>query len=168
MKLVLIGYMASGKSAIGKLLANKLNYQFIDLDDYIVSKENCSISELFKNKGEIYFRLKETEYLQVLLESKDNIVLSTGGGTPCYGNNMNIINKLSESIYLKSSVKTIYNRLLSEKDSRPLVASIKNDDLIEFIGKHLFERAPFYEQATSIIKTDKMNLDEVVDSILHR
>ena len=84
MIIVLIGYMASGKSTIGRILADKLNYSFIDLDDYIEEKEQTSVSEIFKSKGEIYFRKLETTSLQALLNNKDNLVLSLGGGTPCY------------------------------------------------------------------------------------
>ena len=98
MKIVLLGYMASGKSSIGKKLAKILNVPFVDLDDLISEKEKLSIPEIFKTKGEIYFRKKEIENLENFFQ-KDKFVLAVGGGTPCYGNNMDLINDNSISIY---------------------------------------------------------------------
>ena len=88
MKIVLLGYMASGKSTIGKQLSKKLSVQFLDLDDYISEKEQMSISEIFDKKGEVYFRLIEHKYLKAVLEKEEDFILSLGGGTPCYANNM--------------------------------------------------------------------------------
>ena len=93
MKIVLLGYMASGKSNIGKKLSKKLSMSFIDLDDYIIEKEKMTISDIFKAKGEIYFRLIENKYLKEILLEKKDFILSLGGGTPCYANNMEEINK---------------------------------------------------------------------------
>lgn len=165
MKIVLIGYMASGKSAVGLKLSNKYNLPFVDLDDYIEKKEKKTISTIFKEKGEIYFRLKEAECLEELLTSNENLVLSLGGGTPCYGNNMDVIIKNSISYYLKTSIKTIHSRLISEKNKRPLVANIKEENLSEFIAKHLFERSIFYQRSNKTITTDQRTIDEVVDMI---
>ncbi|MDD3723627.1 MAG: shikimate kinase, partial [Lutibacter sp.] len=97
MKIVLLGYMASGKSAVGRILSEKLNIQFIDLDSFIEEKEQLSISEIFETKGEIYFRKIEGIYLQELLNSKESTVISLGGGTPCYGNNIDLIENKSNS-----------------------------------------------------------------------
>jgi len=165
MKIVLIGYMASGKSAIGKVLSTKLNTDFIDLDAYIESQEKMLISTIFSQKGEIYFRKKEGFYLKQLLNTEKNQVISVGGGTPCYGNNMNEINKYATSIYLKTSIKTIYNRLLTEKDKRPLVANIKNENLQEFIAKHLFERIPYYEKANFTLDSNEKKVEKLVSEI---
>ncbi len=165
MKIVLIGYMASGKSAVGLKLSNKYNLPFVDLDAYIEKKEKKTISTIFKEKGEIYFRLKEAEYLEELLTSNENLVLSLGGGTPCYGNNMDVIIKNSISYYLKTSINTIHSRLISEKNKRPLVANIKEENLSEFIAKHLFERSIFYQRSNKTITTDQHTIDEVVDMI---
>jgi len=167
MRLILLGYMGSGKSSIGKILSNTLHVPLIDLDEHIVSHEKMSIADIFKDKGEIYFRRKETEYLSELLLHKDNFILAVGGGTPCYGNNMNIINSNSISIYLKSSINTIYDRVSNEKNKskRPLISEIKNDDLKEFIAKHLFERSPYYEKANFTIITDHKTQKEVAEEI---
>ncbi len=139
MKIVLLGYMASGKSTIGREISKKLDMKFIDLDDYISKREKTSISEIFKVKGEIYFRRIENLYLSEILNSKDSIILSLGGGTPCYSNNMELIlNSEASSIYIKASIKTLVARLTSEKNKRPLVADLENDKLIEFVAKASF------------------------------
>jgi shikimate kinase len=144
-----------------------MNMDFIDLDAFIESQENMRIANIFATKGEIYFRKIESKYLYKLLESTKDYILSVGGGTPCYGNNLNEIKTYAKSIYLKASIKTIYNRLLLESDKRPLVSEIPKDKLEEFIAKHLFERTVFYEQANfSIEVLDKMP-DEIVLEIMH-
>ena len=165
MKIVLIGYMGSGKSVIGAALSKKKNLEFIDLDSYIEKKEDCTISDIFKFKGEIYFRKIEGVYLKELLSSSNNFILSLGGGTPCYGKNMDLILHTSNSIYLKSSISELFNRLKNETNHRPLIATIGLHNLKEYIAKHLFERAPYYEQATIVIETDKKSITKIVDEI---
>ncbi|NLP58291.1 shikimate kinase [Lutibacter sp. B1] len=166
MRIVLLGYMASGKSAIGKALAKKKDLKIIDLDSYIEEREQMSISNIFSDKGEIYFRKKEGEYLNELFDLYDNCIISVGGGTPCYGNNMDSISKNSTAIYLKASIDTIFNRLLRGAAKRPLVATIGTDNLKEYIAKHLFERSPYYERAHKTIKVDDKSIDENVNAIL--
>ena len=163
MKIVLVGYMGSGKSTIGKLLAGNLDYEFIDLDDYIESFEKMEIPKIFKLNGEIYFRKKEFEYLNEILHTKDNFVLSTGGGTPCYGENMNAILEATPNVfYEKISIAGLINRLISEKEHRPLISNIPNEELPDFIGKHLFERSYFYSQANHSLLCDENSKEEVV------
>ena len=166
MKIVLLGYMASGKSTIGREISKKLDMKFIDLDDYISKREKTSISEIFKVKGEIYFRRIENLYLSEILNSKDSIILSLGGGTPCYSNNMELIlSSEASSIYIKASIKTLVARLTSEKNKRPLVAELENDKLIEFVAKHLFERRFFYEQASITVNTEDKSIEEITTEI---
>lgn len=168
MKIVLLGYMASGKSTIGQILAQKMDVPFIDLDDFIAEKENLSISELFKTKGEIYFRKKETHYLKELLMKEDQFVLALGGGTPCFGKNMDIVNQFGISFYLKSTLQNTFNILskIENKQIRPLISEIKNENLKEFIAKHLFERAPFYEQALNVITISEKSMEAIAGEIV--
>jgi len=166
MKIVLLGYMASGKSTIGREISKKLDMKFIDLDHYVSKRENSSISEIFKVKGEIYFRRIESLYLSEILNSKGNFILSLGGGTPCYSNNMELIlNSEASSIYIKTSIKTIVSRLTAEKSKRPLVADLENDKLTEFVAKHLFERRFFYEQATITMNTEDKSAEEITTEL---
>ncbi len=166
MKIVLLGYMASGKSAVGKLLSSKLNLEFIDLDSYIEISEEATISSIFKNKGEIYFRRKESECLKELLNLKENCIISLGGGTPCYGTNMEYIKDSSKSFYLNASIDTIFNRLKGETLQRPLVATIGEEHLKEYIGKHLFERIVFYKEADETIIVNNKSVESIVEEIL--
>ncbi|SNR15730.1 shikimate kinase [Tenacibaculum jejuense] len=166
MKIILLGYMGSGKSTIGKSISEHENLPFIDLDHYIESKLNKSISEIFDLEGEIFFRLKEHEYLKELLNREDDFILSLGGGTPCYAGNMDVINSMGvNSIYLRTSIQTIVGRLKDEKESRPLVAKLNDEELHEFIAKHLFERSFFYEQALHKVNTSDKNVDEIISDI---
>ena len=166
MTLVLIGYMGSGKSVIGQSLANTLQLDYLDLDDYIQSKENKSISEIFRSNGEIYFRKKESEYLHQIL-SKENAVISLGGGTPCYAKNMGaVLDSKTTSIYLRATVKTLSDRLFTERRKRPLIAHLQTEEeLLEFVGKHLFERSNFYEQCHYTVDTNGKSVESVVDEI---
>jgi len=168
MKIILLGYMASGKSTIGRLLAEEKKLDFIDLDEYIEEQEEKTISDIFKDDGEIYFRLKEHEYLKELLEKEESFILSLGGGTPCYANNMELINSFDNvsSYYLKATPKTIKDRLLLQRDKRPLVAKLSDEELHEFIAKHLFERSFYYEQASNKIIIDDKSIEEVAKELL--
>lgn len=166
MKIILLGYMASGKSSIGKKLAKQLAMNFIDLDDYIIEKEKMSIQEIFSKKGEIYFRRIENMYLKEILLEDKRYILSLGGGTPCYANNMEEINKgQSISIYLQGSIPTMVKRLIKKKSKRPLIASLTDDKIPEFVAKHIFERRFFYEQAKITIKIDDKSKSELVKEL---
>ena len=147
-----MGYMASGKSTVGQLLASELGIRFIDLDEYIEEQEKKSIKNIFSEKGEIYFRKLEHRTLQKILQEDESVVLSTGGGTPCYGNNMQtILEQADYSIYLQMSIPDLVDRIAGEKEHRPLVKDIPDADLPEFVGKHLFERVPYYSQAGHVV-----------------
>lgn len=112
MKIVLLGYMGSGKSFIGQKLAQKMNLKHYDLDEYIERKEQMSIAKIFSEKGEVYFRKIEHIYLKEIVNIDQNFVLSLGGGTPCYFNNMDmLLNNDIKTIYLKTSVTVLVERL---------------------------------------------------------
>ena len=136
----LIGYMGSGKSHISKVLSQKLDVKLIDFDKEIIFRNNMSIPEIFEKRGEIFFRKQEKLLLEEILSTEKTCILSLGGGTPAYYNNIEIITQKSTSIYLRTSVKTLTERLLKQKQKRPLIAKISDADLPEFIAKHLFER----------------------------
>ena len=165
MVISLIGYMGCGKSHISKVLSKKMGLKLIDLDKEIISRNNKSITEIFEKQGEIYFRKQERAILEEIFNSEKDCILSLGGGTPAYYNNIEIINQYSGSIYLRSSVRTLTERLLKQKQKRPLIANIADEDLPEFIAKHLFERQVFYAQAKYTVSTDDKTPEQIVDEI---
>ncbi len=168
MNIVLIGYMGSGKSLIGSHLAKKIDYKFIDLDQYIEKNEACSISKIFKDSGDIYFRKIETNYLIKCLSENNNIVLSLGGGTPCYNDNLKNINSTNiTSIYLKNNNVELSKRLYKNNNNRPLISAIKSEKkMIEFVSKHLFEREVYYNKANITIDCYKKDTDAICDLII--
>jgi shikimate kinase len=168
MKIILLGYMGSGKSTIGKALANELNLSFVDLDHAIENEIGMSIRDYFEASGELKFRRLENEVLKKILNENNDMILSTGGGTPCYGNNLDLMKMTfnAKVFYLKATIKTLTERLVSEKDIRPLIQSIGDDDLPEFIGKHLFERSNFYLQAHHVVDIDQKSVETIVKEIV--
>ena len=164
----LLGYMGSGKTHIAKILSEKLKFEHLDLDKFVVSKNKCSVAELFEKKGELFFRKLERQALEEILATKNNVVLSLGGGTPVYYNNMEIINHLSTSFFLQTSVTTLVERLKKQKEKRPLIARIDDLDLPEFVAKHLFERNPYYSKAQHIIQTQNKSADEIILDICNK
>ncbi|MHC5310149.1 shikimate kinase [Myroides sp. LJL116] len=163
-KIILLGYMGSGKSTIGQKLAQQLHLPFIDLDQQIEKQLGKSVSDIFKEHGEIYFRKKEHEILHSLLEQKTPFVLSLGGGTPCYANN-HLALKLDQvtSIYLKGSIATLASRLEKAKEHRPLLNQKMDDTLETYIAKHLFDRSYFYYKAKHVLSIDDKSIDQVVE-----
>lgn len=168
MTIVLIGYMGSGKSTVGRHLSKIIEFDYVDLDDYIEEKEGMTITELFSIKGEIYFRKIESLYLKEII-SLDGTVISLGGGTPCYGHNMQMILNADnlKSIYLKLTLPKLVERLGNEKNSRPLISHLESEaQLTEFIGKHLFERSYFYNKANIILSIDGKSIEEISEDIV--
>jgi shikimate kinase len=169
MKIVLIGYMGSGKSTVGIELGAVLGCKFIDLDNYIEFLEDKPISKIFKEKGEIYFRKLENRILKDLMSSENNVIISTGGGTPCYGNTMEFLKRQEETvtIYLKTSLTVLGDRLFTERVNRPLIAHIDDKAiLIDFISKHLFERSFYYNQAKLKIDTENAAVGRIIEKIV--
>lgn len=168
MIVVLLGYMGVGKTSVGKSLAAILDQKFVDLDSYITQKEQVEITELFRTKGEIYFRSLESKSLREIIQTKDDIVLALGGGTPCYADNMELLKntKKVHTFYLKLSIFNLVERLFDKKKERPLIAHIQNkEQLTEYIGKHLFERSNYYSQADHVIDCNQKSIEEIALSI---
>lgn len=165
-KVVLVGYMGSGKSVLAKKLAEKLNVSCLEMDDLIEKKTKMSIKNIFSEKGELYFRKIEHQLFAEKMKSDEIFVLSTGGGTPCYFNNHELLKEDNcFSIYLQASVNTLYSRLNHQKESRPLLTQFHGDELKEFIAKHLFERSYFYNQAKYKVAVDNKSIDEIVSEM---
>ena len=142
MRIALLGYMGSGKTTVGTLLAEKLHLPFIDLDRIIEKREQQSIADIFNTKGEAYFRLCEAQELSTIIKEASAFVLATGGGTPCFHDNMNLLNEHCTTFFLNCSAEEIRNRVTSSTENRPLF----NSDLTS-LQEHLSSRIPTYTKA---------------------
>jgi shikimate kinase len=159
-KLFLTGYMGSGKSSVGKLLAAKLGCDFIDLDKFIEQEYKQTIPEIFASKGEKEFRAMEHNALKKVVE-KPNTVIACGGGTPCYYNNMELMNNNGTTVYLKMSTDALVNRLLNAKEKRPLIENKTESELRKFVSRQLEKREDAYQKAQYIVKAKELNVDEL-------
>ncbi len=164
MLIFLIGFMGSGKSFVGKRLAERMNYHFIDMDDYILEKENfATIPQLFQVHGEAYFRTKEKEYLKDFFPL-ENTIIATGGGTPCFFDNMEQICQHGMSIYLYVHPDFLTQRLENESEQRPLLEGKKGETLRQFLIEKTGERSAFYDKAEVIFEV-KADGEAIVNEI---
>jgi shikimate kinase len=166
MKIFLIGFMGSGKTHWGKLLSAKLQLPFRDLDALIVDKEQKSIADVFSEKGEEYFRYREMETLEELAGREESFVLSCGGGTPCFFNNIEFMKKSGKVVWLNTSVDVLQGRLLKERMSRPLIKEISDEELKRYIIRKLSERKMYYEQADITVNEESITLEELIRLLL--
>ena len=164
MVIYLVGFMGCGKSTLGKPLAHKLLYDFVDMDSYIEDIEGLKISEIFEIKGEPYFRQLEREALEQLSE-RHNIVVSTGGGVAAFDGNIEYMNSKGLSIYLKMNSGTLLSRLAHSSTERPIFAGKSRDEMAEIIDRMLAEREPFYNRASIIIDGMDIKVYDIIDKI---
>lgn len=167
MKIFLIGFMGSGKTHRGRQLSQKLNIPFFDLDEQIVNDENRSISDIFEQEGEEYFRLREKDVLHIITESHASFVMACGGGTPCYFNNIEYMNQSGTTVWLNTPIPVLFERLMKEKDKRPLVKELSGEQLRSFIVKKYSDRKIYYEQASITIEEENLQLDQIIEKIFH-
>ncbi|MDR1632933.1 MAG: shikimate kinase [Dysgonamonadaceae bacterium] len=158
-KFFLIGYMGSGKTTVGKQLARELNLQFMDLDLFIENRYHKSISAIFEEKGEAAFRKIERKALMEMLDF-ENVVISTGGGTPCFFDNIDLMNQSGITIYLKVSVDELVERLKNAKQKRPLIKNKDSEEIKDYITANLGKREQFYNQATFIFESNNFFTNE--------
>ncbi|MBQ6767806.1 MAG: shikimate kinase [Prevotella sp.] len=161
-RIILIGYMGSGKTTVGKALAKELGLQFYDLDWYIESRRRKTVPQLFAERGEDGFREIERNMLHEVAEFED-IVLSCGGGTPCFFDNMDYMNQQGEVIWLKADAEVLYKHLLMGKTERPLLKGKSPDELIAFIREQLEKREPFYAKAHHVLDVSLMDTYEKIN-----
>ena len=159
--------MGCGKTHWGKEIGRKLGIPFFDLDEQIIASEGKSINDIFAGEGEEFFRLKEKEVLYLVTESHESFVMACGGGTPCFYNNIDYMNKSGTTVWIHCSVECLFQRLKKEKEKRPLIRELSDDQLRAFIIKKFADRKIFYQQASVIINDDDIDIDKVVNMIFH-
>ncbi len=161
-KIYLLGFMGAGKSSVGRSLSKLLSYKHIDMDELIEQREGRTIKDIFEQSGEEYFREKERELLKELSLLK-KVIISTGGGVPCFFDNLELMKKTGFVVYLKNEPSTILKRLnASEISRRPLLKDKKYNQIEEILKK----RAPFYEKADLILKSDDKKIDDISREII--
>lgn len=145
-RIFLVGYMCAGKTTIGTALAQKLGWKFIDLDQYIEQEQGKSVSAIFADKGEAYFRQLEQKALRDMF-AKEHVIIATGGGTPCQGDNMSVMNQNGTTVFLNPSIDELVARLEIGKHTRPLLKDKTNTEMRHFIEQMITQRLPYYSRA---------------------
>ena len=164
-RIILIGYMGSGKTTVGKALSKDTAMMFYDLDSYIESRMRKTVSQIFAERGEEGFRQIEHNMLHEVAEFED-VIISCGGGTPCFFDNMDYLNQQGDVVYLKATPETLYKHLMMAKVERPLLKGKSPEELIAYITEHLQERAPFYEKARHTLDVNVLdNYDKIAVSV---
>lgn len=154
--------MGCGKSYWGKHLASSLNFEFIDLDELIEKREGLSIPDIFEQFGEDSFREREQSALESVKDMKQACVISTGGGAPCFHNNMDKMNAMGKTLFLEANPCILKQNILKSDDVRPIVKAIPENELETYISNHLNERLPFYQQAQLNVNVDGLRLEELI------
>ena len=164
-RIILIGYMGSGKTTVGKALSKETGMMFYDLDWYIESRMRKTVSQIFAERGEEGFRQIEYNMLHEVAEF-ENVIISCGGGTPCFFDNIDYLNQQGDVVYLKATPETLYKHLLMAKVERPLLKDKSPEELIAYITEHLKERTPFYEKARYTLDVNVLdNYDKIAVSV---
>jgi shikimate kinase len=164
MLIFILGYMGSGKSTVGKKLASKLGYEFLDMDMIFERNHGTDVAAYFAEHGEASFREQEKELLSSLVHL-ENTVVSTGGGTPCFFDNMQVMNDHGITIYMDHEPKALYHRLIHAKIKRPLLQDYSGGDLLKKIRQDLLWRASYYRQATHIIRGKDLKYSRVLEAL---
>ncbi|NDW09806.1 shikimate kinase [Dysgonomonas sp. 520] len=154
-RIFLIGYMGVGKTTLGKGLAKALNLEFVDLDLYIQARYQKTVTQLFEEYGEDGFRKIENKLLKEVSDF-ENVVISTGGGAPCFYDNIDIMNRKGKTVYLKASTDLLHSRLLTCRDKRPLLQNKTDEELYNFIKENLRKREPFYSKAKYTLEAEEL------------
>ena len=166
-RIILIGYMGSGKTTVGKALSKDTGMMFYDLDWYIESRMRKSVSQIFAEKGEEGFRKIEYNMLHEVAEFED-VIISCGGGTPCFFDNMDYLNQQGDVVYLKATPEVLYQHLLMAKIERPLLKDKTPDELVAYITQHLQEREPFYSKARHILDVNVLDGSDKIQNSVSR
>ncbi|HLN53708.1 MAG TPA: shikimate kinase [Lentimicrobium sp.] len=161
----LIGYMGSGKSTAGKKLANRLKFDFVDVDAAIEQMTGKPVAKIFSDEGEDQFRQLEHSIIKSLTARK-NVVIATGGGAPCFFDNIQLMNSKGVTVYLKMAPGALAKRIIESKSERPLLKYVANEDLPAYINIHLQQREVYYKRAEIVVDGENLKIDELSQLVL--
>lgn len=165
-KLFLVGYMGCGKSTIGRKLARALGCRFVDTDSLVEEREGATVYDIFRYEGEERFRQIEREVLEEVIAEESDVVISTGGGLPAWGDNMTRMNEVGRTIYLKRSAENIASRLSPYgRQKRPRLRGLSDEELVAFMREDMVRREPCYSQAVQVIACEGKSDDEIIREI---
>ena len=169
MKLFLVGYMGCGKSTLGKKLAKRANFEFVDMDSLIEQREGAPVADIFHYAGEEYFRKTERAIIEEYGDAEGDYVISTGGGVPAWRDNMERMNVIGSTVYLRRTAQQIASRLSPHgRQKRPKLRGLNDEELVEFMTKNMAEREPFYSKATHSIECSSYSDEEIIEIILSK
>ncbi|MDR1672250.1 MAG: shikimate kinase [Bacteroidales bacterium] len=163
MNIFLTGFMGSGKTTIGKRMAKLIGFDFVDTDEWIEHREGKTVAQIFEDAGEEAFRRMEHDVLEEMRQ-RDFTVVSTGGGMPCFGNNMEMMLAIGKVVYLYTLPQTLVRRLMRSHVERPLIKDKSLEELQEYIAVKLAEREPFYRKAHIIVSTENFSMGQLLQS----
>lgn len=167
MKIFLVGYMGCGKSSLGRKIAKAGGMQFVDMDSIIEEREGAAISDIFRYEGEEYFRKMERALIEELAQSEGDLVISTGGGAPAWQDNMQRMNQIGQSVYLRRTAQQIASRLSPHgRQKRPKLRGLNDEELVAFMTENMAQREPYYALATHCIDCASLSDEELVKKIL--
>lgn len=167
MKIFLVGYMGCGKSSLGRKIAKAGGMQFVDMDSIIEEREGAAISDIFRYEGEEYFRKMERALIEELAQSEGDLVISTGGGAPAWQDNMQRMNQIGQSVYLRRTAQQIASRLSPHgRQKRPKLRGLNDEELVAFMTENMAQREPYYALATHSIDCASLSDEELVKKIL--
>ena len=164
-RVFLIGYMGAGKSTMGRALAREMKLQFIDLDNFIEARQHKTIKDIFAQIGQDGFRQLERRALLEVADYED-VVIALGGGTPCFFDNMDVVNRAGQAVYLKPTEEVLHRRLILGKRKRPLIADKNDDEILQVIREQLQWREPYYLKANYIFEASQLeSRAQIADSV---
>ncbi|RYY62074.1 MAG: shikimate kinase [Chitinophagaceae bacterium] len=167
MKIYLNGFMGAGKTHWGRLVSQRLSIPFFDLDEQIVNAEGKSVNAIFEAEGEEVFRMKEKEVLHLITESHDSFIMACGGGSPCYFNNIEFMNDRGVTVWINTPQSTLFSRLVKERDHRPLLRNLDDDQLKAFIHKKFSDRKIYYQQCRIMVDDEGITIEKFIEKIFH-
>ena len=167
MKIYLNGFMGAGKTHWGRIISQRLSIPFFDLDEQIIKADGRSINDIFAEDGEEAFRVREKEVLHTLTENHGSFIMACGGGSPCYFNNIEFMNDAGLTVWINTPAAILFSRLIKERENRPLLKELTEDQLRGFIHKKFSDRKIYYQQCQVMIDDEEISVEKFIEKLFH-